>query len=82
MARQGENGGVHIGMNMLLLEMLVEALHGYFGRIVVLTQMAKHDIFYPRMIDFRQKPRRLGIAQMPDRTGYALFQNVWIVPFF
>ena len=39
-ARQGEDGGVHIGVDMLLVELLIQALHGALRRVVVLAEMA------------------------------------------
>ena len=63
-ARQGEDGGVHVGMDMFLVELLIQALHGAFWRVVVLAEMAQHDVFHARMIDVGYKPRRFLVAQM------------------
>ena len=80
-ARQGENRGVHIGVDMPLAELLIEALHGTFGRVVVLAEVAQHDVFHARVIDFGHKLRRLLVAQMAKRTRNALLQNIWIKTF-
>ena len=45
-ARQGENRGVHIWVDMPLAELLIEALHGAFGRVVVLAEVTQHDVFH------------------------------------
>ena len=51
-ARQRENGGVHIGMDVFHSELLIQALHGAFRGVVVLAKVAKHDVLHARMIDF------------------------------
>ena len=61
-AWQGENRGVRVGMDVLFSELLIKALHGTFGRVVVLAEVAKHDVFHAGMIDFGHKPRRFLIA--------------------
>ena len=81
-ARQGEDGGVHIRMDVFLAELLIEALHGALGRIVVLAKMTEHNIFDARMVYFGQEASRLHIAQMSERTGDTLFQNIGIGAFF
>ena len=53
---QRENRSVHIGVDVLFLELFVEALHGPFGRVVVFAEVTKHDVFDAAMIDFSQKP--------------------------
>ncbi len=56
-ARQGEDGSVDIWADVFLAELLIEALHGAFGRIVVLAEMTEHNMLDARMVDFRQEPR-------------------------
>ena len=80
-AWQGEDGGVHVGMDMPPAKLLVEALQGAFRAVVVLTQMAQHDVFHAGMIDFGHKLGRLVIAQMAKRSGDALFQDIRIRAF-
>lgn len=63
-AWQREDGCVHVRMHMLLVELLIEALHGPFWGVVVLAEMAQHDVFHARMIDVGYKPRRFLVAQM------------------
>ena len=77
-ARQGEDGGVHIGTDMLFVELLIQALHGSLRGVVVLAEVAQHDVFHARMIDLSHKSRRLLIAQMAKRPCDALLQNVRI----
>ena len=81
-ARQGENGCVHIGVDMLFAELLVEALHGALRRIVVFAQVAQHDILNHRVIHLGQKTRRFHVAQMPERPCYSLFKQIGIRAFF
>lgn len=45
-ARQREDGGIHIRMDMLLAELLIQALHGSFRCVIVLTEVAEHDVFH------------------------------------
>lgn len=55
-AWQGEDGGVHVGVDMLLVELLIQALHSALRRVVVLAEMAQHNVLHTRMIDIRHKP--------------------------
>ena len=71
-ARQGEYRGVHVGMDVFSAELLVEALQGALGAVVVLAQMAQHDVFHLGEIDFGHELRRLVVAQMTERSGDAL----------
>ena len=81
-ARQRENRGVCVEPDALFLELLIEALHGALRRVVVLAEVAKHDVFHARMVDFGHETRRFFIAQMPEWTRDALFQDVRIRAFF
>lgn len=80
-AWQGEDRGVHIGTDMLFVELLIQALQGTLRGVVVLAEVAQHDVFHARMIDLRHKTRRLLIAQMAERTRDALLQDVGIRAF-
>ena len=77
-AWQGENGGVHIGTDMLFVELLIQALHSSLGGVVVLAEVTQHDVFHARMIGLRHKSRRLLIAQMAKRPCDALLQDVGV----
>ena len=67
-AWQRKDGGIHIHVDMLLAELLVEALHGSIGRVVVFAQVAQHDVLDTWMIHLGQKARRLDVAQMAKRA--------------
>lgn len=77
-ARQRENRRVDIEADVLHTEVLIHALQGAFGSVVVLAEMAKHDVFYIRMIDFSDETRCLSIAQMSKRSRDALLEDVRI----
>ena len=81
-AGQGKYGGILVEADVVLAELLVEALHGTFGRVVVLAQVAEHDVFDARMVNLGQEPCRLGVAQMTERPSNALFQDVGIRTIF
>lgn len=78
---QREDGGVHVGVHMLLAKLLIQALHGTFRSVVVLTEVAQHDVFHARMIHLGHKPSRLIVAQMSEWPRDALFQEIWIGAF-
>lgn len=80
--RQGENRSVCIGADAFLLELLIEALHSPLRRVVVFAEVAEHNVFDARMINFSQETRRLHIAQMTKRPSDTLFQYVRIGAFF
>ena len=80
-AGQRKDGGVHIGMDMLHAEVLIDALHGLFGRVVVFAEVAKHDVFDAGMVDLGHKTRRLVVAQMSERTRDTLLEDKGIVAF-
>ena len=67
-AWQGEDGSVHVGVDMLLVELLIETLHGALWRVVVFAEVAEHNVFDARMVNLCDEPRRLGIAQVAERT--------------
>ena len=81
-AWQGEDGGVHIRMHMLLAELLIQALHGAIRRVIVLAEVAEHNVFHARVVHIGHKPRRLFIAQMTERPRDALLQYIRIRAFF
>ena len=72
-ARQGENRGVHVGLYMPLAELLVEALHGALRCVVVLAEVAQHDVLDPGMVHLGKESGRLDVAQMSERPGDPLF---------
>ena len=80
-AGQRKDGGVHIGMDMLHAEVLIDALHGLFGRVVVLAKMTKHDVLDAGMVDLGHKTRRLVVAQMSEGTRDTLLEDKGIVAF-
>ena len=67
-ARQSKNGGGGRKPYMFLVELLVEALQGSVRGIIVLAEVAKHDVLDLRMIHLCKEASRLDIAQMPKRS--------------
>ena len=65
-ARQGEDGGVHVGVHMLLPELVIKALHGTLRGVVVFAQMAEENIGQPRM------------HEIPDRIGAFLVREMTV----
>lgn len=79
---QGENRGVHIGMDALLSELLVKALHGSLWRVVVFAEVTQHNMLYFRTIHLHNETSRLLVAEVSERPCNALFQRKWITAFF
>ena len=65
-ARQGENGGMRIGADMVVAELLVKALHDAIRRVVVLAEVAEHDVFQAGMIYLGYETGHFLIAQMSE----------------
>ena len=63
-----ENRCVYIECDTLHTKVFIETLHGHFRRIVVFAEMAQHNVFDAWMVNLCNEPRRLGIAQMAERT--------------
>lgn len=80
-ARQGEDRGVHVGMDVFHAEMLIEALHGLFRRIVVLAEMTEHDVLDAGMVGLGDKAGRLVVAQMAKGTRDPLLEHEGIAAF-
>ena len=66
-ARQSKNGGGGRKPYMFLVELLVEALQGSVRGIVVLAEVAKHDVLNLWMVHLSKETRGLNIAQMAKR---------------
>lgn len=77
-AGQRKYGGILVEADVVLTELLVEALHVAAGGVVVLAQMTQHDVLDARVVNLRQEPRRFSVAQMAERPSNALFQDIGI----
>ena len=67
-ARQGKHRGGRGEMDAFLAELLVEALQSPLGRVVVLAEVAQHDVLNLWTVHLCEEARRLDVAQVTKRS--------------